>query len=122
MNASEKARATTQTHRSRGMEMRARCNIVVSLQNVTCSLQKMLISHGKSVGSKNRTAEPMWRVPQQAKLHQQVFILCTGDDKDGRRGGVGGVMGSEGDGRQWEMKAVASYPSWFVELPGRREW
>lgn len=42
--------------------------------------------------------------------------------KDARWFGVGGVMGSERDGRQWEQRAVASYPSQMVELPGRKEW
>lgn len=32
---------------------------------------------------------------QQAKLHQQVFILSMEDDKDARRFVVGGMMGRE---------------------------
>lgn len=91
LSASEKARPTTQTQRSREMEMKARCNNTVSLQNVTCFLLKMLISHGKSGGSNNRIAEPVWRVLPQAKLHQQVFILSVEDDKDARCFGVGSV-------------------------------
>lgn len=31
----------------------------------------------------------------QAKLHQQVFMLCMEDDKDARWFVVGDVMGSE---------------------------
>lgn len=103
------------------MQLKARCNNVVSLQNETCFLQKMLISQGKRVESNNRIAEPVRRVLRQAKLHQHVFILCMEGDKDARWIVVGGVMGSDRDGRQWEKKAVASYPSQLVELPGRKE-
>lgn len=55
-----------------------------STQAVTEFPQKMLISNGKSMGSNNGTAEQLWQVLLQAKLHQQVFILFMEDNKDAR--------------------------------------
>lgn len=67
--------------------------------------------------------EKAWdQTPELQNQCGKCFVLSMEDDKDARWFGVGGVMGSERDGRQWEKKAVASYPSQFVELPGRKEW
>lgn len=83
-------------HKAAGeWQLKAKRESTLSTQAVIQSLQKRLVSNGKSMGSDNRIAERAWRVLWQAKLHQQVFTLSMEDDKDDRWLGVGGVMGSE---------------------------